>query len=88
MASKLISIREDIYSALDRMKMADESFSDVISRLISVVKKDPLRHFGIGKELPEPINDVFEEGMDLARKANRQRRAKLQQDLERENPGQ
>lgn len=84
MASKMISIREEIYNRLDRMKVGDESFSDVISRLISMVKKDPLRHFGIGTTIPDSINDIFEEGIKLAREKNQIRRSKLQAKLEKE----
>ncbi len=82
MASKLISVRDDIYKKLERLKLDGESFSDVISRLIASVRKDPLRHFGIGKELPAPINDTFEECIEAGRKANLRRETRLQSNLE------
>nr|MDO8117174.1 antitoxin VapB family protein [Candidatus Sigynarchaeota archaeon] len=69
---------------LEKMKLEGESFSDVILRLIASAKKDPLRHFGIGKNLPAPINDVFEEGINGARTINRRRSRKLDVEFEGE----
>ena len=68
MASKMISIREDVYEHLKRLKSEDESFSDVIEKLITGRQKDPLRHFGIAKDLPDEINDEFENSIVGARK--------------------
>ena len=36
MSSKNISVREDVYRALDEAKEEDESFSDVIERLLGM----------------------------------------------------
>jgi len=36
MSSKNISLREDVYEELKREKAEDESFSDVVNRLLSV----------------------------------------------------
>ena len=45
MSSKNISIREDIYRKLKSAKAEDESFSDVIDRLlVSKSEKHPLYH--------------------------------------------
>lgn len=84
MGSKMISVRDDIYNTLDRMKQEGESFSDVILRLIASEKRNPLQHFGIGKDIPKPINDIFEEGIEIARKANLQSRKRHQEALEKE----
>lgn len=40
MSSKNISIREDVYRELKRAKGEDESFSDVIERLLSAREGD------------------------------------------------
>jgi len=43
MSSKNISLREDVYEELKREKDDDESFSDVVSRLLSV-RRDKETH--------------------------------------------
>ncbi|MHA1328608.1 MAG: antitoxin VapB family protein [Promethearchaeota archaeon] len=71
MASKIISIREKIYEKLKKLKGPRESFSDVIERLISSQKKDPLKYFGIGKNLPERFFKEFEEIIIQAKEAEK-----------------
>jgi predicted CopG family antitoxin len=68
MTSKMISIKEDVYENLKRLKKPNESFSDVISRLIISRKKDPLKHFGIASDLGDEFNDEFENAIIRARK--------------------
>jgi predicted CopG family antitoxin len=68
MASKVISIREDVYKMLQQLKEPNESFSEVIERLVKERIKNPLRHFGITKDLPDEINDEFENAILRARK--------------------
>ena len=68
MTSKMLSIKEEVYENLKRLKEPDESFSDVISRLIKSRKKDPLKHFGIARELGDEFNDEFENAIIKARK--------------------
>jgi predicted CopG family antitoxin len=58
MTSKMISIRDDVYKKLKRLKNSNESFSDLIEKLISNQQKNPLKHFGIAKNLS---NDVIQE---------------------------
>jgi predicted CopG family antitoxin len=70
MASKLVSIREEIYRKLMNIKHADESFSDVIERLINNEQKNPLAHFGIGKTWGKEVWQVFEEGLEQTKKIN------------------
>jgi len=60
MTSKLISVREEIYLKLKKLKNPDESFSDLLERIIKTQEKDPLKHFGIAKQLPEDLQDKFE----------------------------
>ncbi|MHA1490683.1 MAG: antitoxin VapB family protein [Promethearchaeota archaeon] len=68
MTSKMISIREDIYRDLKQLKGQNESFSEVIERLITKRKKDPLKNFGIFNSLPKEIMDDFENAIIEARK--------------------
>lgn len=60
MPSKMISIREDIYEDLKRLKDPNESFSEVIERLITRCKKDPLNNYGIFNDIPKDVMDDFE----------------------------
>jgi len=59
----MISVKEDIYKQLENLKNEGESFSDLFERLIQNHKKDPLRHYGIGKQLPDEILDGFEKAI-------------------------
>jgi predicted CopG family antitoxin len=68
MGSKIISIREDIYNRLARLKGPNDSFSDVIEHLIIECHKDPLAHFGIGRDVPEDEAKAFEQAIKDARK--------------------
>ena len=70
MTSKMISIREDVYKCLKRLKGVDESFSEVIERLIANRRKNPLRNFGIGRNLPQDILTDFEKAVNDAKKEN------------------
>jgi len=70
MTSRIISVREEIYKELNHLRENNESFSDIISSLIKKYKKDPLSHFGIGSDLPDEVNDAFEEAI-LNAKAKR-----------------
>jgi predicted CopG family antitoxin len=60
MTSKLISLREDIYDRLQRIKTPDESFSELIERMLNERKKNIMLHFGNGYDLPENYLDDFE----------------------------
>jgi len=76
MTSKMISIREDIYEDLKRLKATKESFSEVIERLIKSQEKDPLKHFGIFKDLPKEVMDDFENVILEAKKEDKERASK------------
>lgn len=68
MTSKMISIRVEVYNNLKKLKGPDESFSELIERLIINQKKDPLRHFGIAKDLSEEILNEFENAITTCKK--------------------
>jgi predicted CopG family antitoxin len=68
MASKVISIREDVYEMLQHLKAPNESFSEVIERLVKERIKNPLRHFGIANDFPDDVYDEFENAILQARK--------------------
>ena len=81
MTSKIISIREEIYKKLKNLKRPNESFSGVIDRLISKQKKDPLKHFGIGKDLPKDVIDDFEKVIFESRKEDLKKAFERYRDL-------
>lgn len=68
MTSKMISIREDIYKILKKLKGPNESFSELLERLIINQQKDPLKHFGIAKNLSDEILDDFERAVKEGKK--------------------
>lgn len=63
MTSRLISVRKDVYLKLKTVKRPEESFSDLLERMIDAVKKNPLKYFGIAKELPKELLDDIEESV-------------------------
>jgi len=63
MTSKMISIREDVYKNLKKLKGANESFSEVIERLLAIQKKEPLKYFNLAKNLPSEVLKEFEEAV-------------------------
>jgi len=63
MIFKLISVKEKIYKQLEQLKNPGESVSDLLERLIQNHKKDPLKHFGIAKQIPVEILDDFEKAV-------------------------
>lgn len=52
MSTKTISIREDVYIHLSEAKRDDESFSEVIERLLSSQHMDLSSYFGAFKNNP------------------------------------
>jgi predicted CopG family antitoxin len=69
MTSKNISITQDVYDILVKLRLGDESFSEVIIRLANEQKRDPLRFYGIlSEEAPEDI-DIVEESIETVRQA-------------------
>ncbi|MFO8020259.1 MAG: antitoxin VapB family protein [Promethearchaeia archaeon] len=63
MVSKQISIRKKIYDRLKGQKRENESFSDVIARLLDSQSNfsDIKECFGLSKNLPEELTDKFRE---------------------------
>jgi len=68
MTSKMISIRDDIYKNLKKLKGSNESFSELIARLIANQQKNPLKHFGIAKDLSDNVLDEFERAIKEGKK--------------------
>ena len=60
MASKTIMIQEDTYNKLLQLKKGNESFNDVILRIISQ-KQDLLRYAGL---LSEKEGELLEDALD------------------------
>jgi predicted CopG family antitoxin len=58
MASKNISIKDDVYNLLRDAKREDESFSDLIERLLTKDKADLSEYFGSLRD--NPILDELE----------------------------
>ena len=73
MTSKMISVRKEIYDELKRLKKPGESFSDLLDRMLREREKDPLKHFGIARDIPKEILDEFEELILNAKKENARR---------------
>jgi predicted CopG family antitoxin len=57
MSSKNISITEDVYDLLSRMKLKGESFSDAIRRLAA--RRSLEENAGLWAHLPEEEMDAF-----------------------------
>ena len=76
MTSKMISIREDVYKNLKRLKETNESFSEVIERLISNQKKELLKYFNLAKDLPSEILVEFEDTVFEGKKKDALRSSK------------
>ena len=63
MASKNIAIRDDLYARLDKLKEKNESFSDVIERLLDGSPKGSFnwvkKCLGRWQDLPEPFFEIM-----------------------------
>jgi len=71
MASKTISIRDDVYGLLKGAKKEEESFSDAIERLLKKDKVDLSQYFGALKD--SPLLDKIEEDSKKVREMARSR---------------
>ena len=71
MASKTISIRDDVYYLLNGAKREDESFSDAIVRLLKKDRVDLTQYFGALKD--SPLLDKIEEDSRKVREMARSR---------------
>ena len=74
MASINISITKEIYQKLKKLKRPNESFSNVINRLITE-KNNPFEYEGIWESWNEA--DIFEEGIKRARKGDQQKNTSI-----------
>jgi len=75
MTSKQISIREEVYKRLYLQKRENESFSDVIMRLLDNQSNFHKieQCFGLSKDLPDEIVDIFRESSKEVRKKFKER---------------
>ena len=73
MASKMISVREEVYKKLLKVKTTNESFSELFERLLANREKNPLAGFGNANKLPAEYNDLFEESIHESRKIRQER---------------
>jgi predicted CopG family antitoxin len=76
MATKTISIMDDAYERLLRVKLKDESFSDVVRRLTEKKKGDLLKYAGILSHLPSSYWKKMEKFHEERRKLNLKRQEK------------
>lgn len=60
MASKNISIREEVYNKLKEIKREDESFSDLFLRLLNSQKQDINELFGSWDLTDEEKRDIWD----------------------------
>ena len=65
---KTITIRDDTYEKLARLKRNGESFSDVIERIIEQREFDISRYFGILRD-SEVLEKILEYSKDFRRSA-------------------
>lgn len=71
MATKTISIRDEVYDILKSLKRDNESFSDVIGKLAKKRKSDLSQYFGVLKD-SRVLNEI-EEDYKKIRASARQR---------------
>ena len=77
MVSKTISITEDVYNLLSKMKLEDESFSDAISRLIRSGGKLG-ECAGLWKDMSKEELEELEAGIKGARRSADERLRKVE----------
>ena len=59
MASKNISITEDVYNKLIKIKKKDESFSELFLRLLNIQKEKMEKSFGAWNLSEKEKNDIW-----------------------------
>ena len=84
MASKMISVKEEIYHKLSQLKHENESFSDLFERLLLSRKKNPLKIFQISSKIPEEYEDLFEKTINESKQLRKVTRLKKMETYEEE----
>lgn len=86
MTSRNISIRDDLYERLTRLKRDDQSFSDFIEAMLDEGAKGSfprlMKYFGIMNDLPEEIEEII---AGVRGRANESLNARIQSHLSRLN---
>jgi predicted CopG family antitoxin len=63
MTSRNISIRDDLYERLTRLKRKDQSYSDFIESMLNEGVKGSfsrlMKYFGIMSDIPEEIDEII-----------------------------
>lgn len=81
MATKTITITEDAYDVLKSRKLPDESFSEVIKRVVGE-KRDIMRHAGAWKHIPdEEIEEMKNNIKELRRKSTEAALKRVKNDM-------
>jgi predicted CopG family antitoxin len=71
MSYKTISLRDDVYDSLVKIKGKNESFSDAISRLM--YKRSLLDFAGRWADIPEEEIEELVKGLEIMRNSTRDR---------------
>lgn len=73
MGSKHISIRDDVYKKLEARKLPNESFSDIIEKLLQE-NTNPFECMGLWKDIEhiEEITEVIQENKKINKKKTEQ----------------
>jgi len=66
MTSKTISVTEDVYNLLKKMKLKGESFSETIRRLVKGRRISDLA--GLWSDIPEAVLEEIKEGIRESRR--------------------
>lgn len=77
MGSKTIMVTEEAYNRLKAAKREDESFSEVLKRLLSERKPKLSDFAGAWKDVPEEKMKEFERWRELQREMSRKRMEEL-----------
>ena len=81
MGTKTVSLSDDAYERLRRLKKENESFSDVVRRITAKVSLRDF-HGALGEETAEEIEDTIKENRKIHRKNHEKKAEKIKKDLQ------